>query len=77
VGQEDFAVVIGVHRTYLGAVERAERNPTLRSVERLAGRLGLLALDLLRADGDLLTGGTLVAFAVEGSGSRRRKCSRF
>jgi transcriptional regulator with XRE-family HTH domain len=28
--------LIGVHRTYLGGVERGERNLTLRSVERIA-----------------------------------------
>ena len=48
ISQEDFAVTVGVHRTYLGAVERGERNLTLRSVERLAERLEFDPLDLLR-----------------------------
>lgn len=39
--QEAFAEVLGVHRTYLGAVERGERNLTLQTVERLAGDLGV------------------------------------
>lgn len=48
LSQEAFADVVGVHRTYLGAVERGERNLTLRSVERIADTLGVDALDLLQ-----------------------------
>ncbi|WP_382304062.1 helix-turn-helix domain-containing protein [Herbiconiux sp. UC225_62] len=36
MSQEDFANKLGYHRTYLGGVERGERNLTLRSVERIA-----------------------------------------
>jgi hypothetical protein len=35
----------------MGALERGERNLTLRSVERIAGRLELEPLDLLRPAG--------------------------
>lgn len=49
LSQEAFADVVGVHRTYLGGVERGERNLTLRSVERLAELVGVEALELLRA----------------------------
>jgi transcriptional regulator with XRE-family HTH domain len=45
--QEDFAHELGFHRTYLGAVERGERNLSLKSVERLAAQLGLDPLTLL------------------------------
>ena len=38
----------GLHRTYIGAVERAERNLTLRSLERLALALGVPASELLK-----------------------------
>lgn len=41
LSQEDFADLIGVHRTYMGGVERGERNLTLRSVERLAAMIGI------------------------------------
>ena len=41
LSQEDFAEVLGVHRTYMGGVERGERNLTLRSVERIAQRVGV------------------------------------
>lgn len=47
LSQEDFAEMLGFHRTYLGGVERGERNLTLRSVERIAERMGVAPLDLL------------------------------
>jgi transcriptional regulator with XRE-family HTH domain len=47
LSQEAFAEVIGVHRTYMGAVERGERNLSLRSVERLAETIEVDPLDLL------------------------------
>jgi transcriptional regulator with XRE-family HTH domain len=39
---------LGVHRTYMGGVERGERNLTLKSVERIAERLDIDPLDLLK-----------------------------
>jgi len=50
LSQEAFADVLGVHRTYMGGVERGERNLTLRSVERIAARLEIDALALLSDD---------------------------
>lgn len=47
LSQEAFAEVLGVHRTYMGGVERGERNLTLRSVERLAETIGVDPLTLL------------------------------
>ena len=49
--QEDFAELLHVHRTYLGSVERGERNLTLRTVERLADDLGIEAVGLLVESG--------------------------
>jgi transcriptional regulator with XRE-family HTH domain len=46
--QEALAELLGVHRTYLGGIERGERNLTLKSVERIAARIGQEPLDLLR-----------------------------
>lgn len=47
LSQEEFADHVGFHRTYVGAIERGERNLSLRSVEDLAEKLGLRAADLL------------------------------
>jgi transcriptional regulator with XRE-family HTH domain len=51
LSQEAFADVLGVHRTYMGGIERGERNLTLRSVERIASRIELEPQSLLTADG--------------------------
>ena len=51
LSQEAFAAVLGVHRTYMGGLERGERNLTLRSVERLAERLDVEPLSLLKGPG--------------------------
>lgn len=47
VSQEELADTLGVHRTYMGGVERGERNLTLRSLERLAARMGVDPVTLL------------------------------
>jgi transcriptional regulator with XRE-family HTH domain len=49
LSQEAFADELGVHRTYMGGIERGERNLTLKSLERIAGRLELDPLTLLQA----------------------------
>jgi transcriptional regulator with XRE-family HTH domain len=49
LSQEAFADMVGVHRTYMGGLERGERNLTLRSVERIAERIGVDPLRLLDA----------------------------
>ncbi len=48
LSQEKAAHMLGYHRTYWADLERAERNPTLRTVERLAAQLGVKPLELLR-----------------------------
>ncbi len=45
--QEAFADYMGVHRTYMGAVERGERNLTLQTLERIAEFLEVDPLELL------------------------------
>jgi transcriptional regulator with XRE-family HTH domain len=52
LSQEAFADVLGVHRTYMGGIERGERNLTLKSLERIAGRLGLDPMVLLEQPGE-------------------------
>lgn len=48
VSQEAFADILGYHRTYVGGLERGERNLTLKALERIAERLGMNPLDLLK-----------------------------
>jgi transcriptional regulator with XRE-family HTH domain len=50
LSQEDFADVVGVHRTYIGGIERGERNLTLISVERIAEALEVDPLSLLMSE---------------------------
>jgi transcriptional regulator with XRE-family HTH domain len=44
--QEAFASYCGVHRTYMGAVERGERNISLMNIIRIANALKLQPSDL-------------------------------
>jgi len=48
LSQDGFERHTGLHRTYASAIERGQKNLTLRSVERLATKLGVDPLDLLR-----------------------------
>lgn len=49
LSQEAFADQVGVHRTYMGGLERGERNLTLKSLERIAATIDVDPLDLLRS----------------------------
>ncbi len=52
LSQERLAERAGLHRTYVGSVERGERNLSLINVHALAAGLGMAAADLLaRAEG--------------------------
>lgn len=39
LSQEQLADIAGVHRTYIGMIERAEKNITLRNIARIADAL--------------------------------------
>ena len=45
--QETLAVLCQLHRTYIGAVERAERNISLDNVEKIAAVFEISVSDLL------------------------------
>lgn len=50
LSQEAFAAELGYHRTYIGELERGNRNLSLRAVERLADQLDVDPLWLLEED---------------------------
>ena len=45
--QEELAAACGLHRTYVGAVERGERNVSLINILRLARALRVKPADLM------------------------------
>lgn len=50
LSQEDFAELVGVHRTYVGMIERGEKNITLRNIEKFATALGASVHALMKFD---------------------------
>jgi transcriptional regulator with XRE-family HTH domain len=55
LSQEDLADLAELHRTYVGSVERGERNISIDSMERLANALGCTIIELLTEDTDHLS----------------------
>ncbi|KKQ23027.1 transcriptional regulator [Candidatus Wolfebacteria bacterium RIFCSPLOWO2_01_FULL_38_11] len=47
LSQEGLASRAGVHRTYIGMIERAEKNITLENIEKIAKALSLTPKQLL------------------------------
>lgn len=47
LSQEKFAEILRFHRTYVGALERGERNLSLGSLQHLGALLGVDPRDLL------------------------------
>ena len=48
LSQEDFADLCNLHRTYIGGIERGERNVGLVNILYLAKALGVLPSELFR-----------------------------
>ena len=47
ISQEDFADVCNLHRTFVGTIERCERNVTLSTLEAFAQVMGVSVPELL------------------------------
>lgn len=47
ISQERLGQLAGVHRTYIGMIERAEKNITLTNMEKIARALGKRVSDLV------------------------------
>ncbi len=53
LSQDELAAKADLHRTYVGAVERGERNICLVNIFKLAAALGVKAKDLFDEDLDV------------------------
>ena len=51
VSQEELAYRAGIHRTYLGGIERGERNPALKNIAALAQALEVDLPELFSFEG--------------------------
>jgi transcriptional regulator with XRE-family HTH domain len=48
LSQEELAAKAGVHRTYIGMIERAEKNITLTNIYKVAQALGISISELTK-----------------------------
>ena len=48
ISQEELAERCGVHRTYIGSIERGEKSPTLNTIEKFARGLNVELIDLFK-----------------------------
>jgi len=53
ISQEELAVKAGLHRTYIGGIERGERNITLDSLQVIAVALNIAPVELIVEEKDV------------------------
>jgi transcriptional regulator with XRE-family HTH domain len=58
ISREELADLAGLHRTYVGSIERSERNVSIDNIAKLAAALKVEASDLLK--------GATIQHAVKG-----------
>lgn len=51
ISQEQLSFKADLHRTYIGMIERAEKNITLVNIEKIANALKVSVNDLMNFDG--------------------------
>lgn len=51
MSQESLAFKANMHRTYMGGIERGERNPSLKNIEAIAKALGVSLKELFSVFG--------------------------
>jgi len=54
LSQEELAKRCGIHRTYIGGVERGERNPTVKTLSRIASALEVPLSELIKIAEEIL-----------------------
>lgn len=47
ISQEKLAELANLHRTYIGMIERSEKNITLKNIQKISSALGVSPADLL------------------------------
>lgn len=47
ISQEQLGFDVGLHRTYIGQIERAEKNITLKNIEKIAKQLDVNISELM------------------------------
>lgn len=48
LSQEAFAEIVGVHRTYIGMIERGEKNITLENIAKLSNAFNIRISELFK-----------------------------
>jgi len=48
ISQEELAERCDLHRTYLGGIERGERNPSLQNIEKIASAFDITLSELFK-----------------------------